>query len=154
MARSKRTDQCPFCGRHVILNGIGSDANFWQRMLKSTLGAINPITTTLFEIAADAHDLAYHQGDVFGLGVSEAQKDADEQFHQTCLFLVDNPELSRLGRVNRAIVKMNKFYFRYKANQYYWALKKGGHSVYPKLPCTHVNRVFDSKDVLDVETAN
>ena len=142
MARIKRFTQDPFSGYYCELNGIGSDANFWQRMLKSTLGAINPVTTHLFEIAADGHDLAYFQGDVYGLGIPEAQEDADKQFHQTCLFLVEHPELSSLGLFNRSLVHSNRWYFRYKSDQYYWALRKGGHDVYPKKSCIDPTRIW------------
>lgn len=142
---------CVHCGREVKLNGVGSDANFWQKMLKSTLGAINPVTTNLFRPCADVHDMLYHQGDVYGLGLYEAQKDADDTFLELCLYYIDNPKEAGLGLFNSSLVLSNKWYFRYKAHQYYWALRKGGSSVYPKLPCTHKDRIFIQGDVKDVE---
>jgi hypothetical protein len=147
-------EQCPFCGREVKQNGCGSDATFWQRALTRVLDNLNPITTTLFRTASDAHDLLYHQGDIFRLGIFEAQKDADDTFLQSCLFLVDNPDLSELGRINRAIVRSNKWYFRHKANQYYKALRWKGHEVYPKLPCTHAEREFIKGDVHEVDQSD
>jgi hypothetical protein len=139
-------EQCPFCGRFVKQNGCGRDDTLFQRVLTNTLDKVNPVTTTLFRIASDAHDLLYHQGDIYGLGLFEAQKDADDTFLQSCLFLVDNPDLSELGRFNRGLVSSNEWYFRHKAHQYYRAVRWKGHEAFPKLPCTHPQREFIKGD--------
>lgn len=137
-----RLSACPYCGFYIPLNGVGSDANAFQKMLKATLGAINPVTTTLFEPCADVHDMEYHWGDVENLGLFEAQKDDDDLFWNLCHYMVEYPEESPLGIFNRSLVRSARPYFRHKANQYHWALRKGGASVYPKLTCTNPNRVW------------
>lgn len=142
---------CECCGREVKQNGCGSDATFWQRALTRVLDNLNPVTTTLFRPASDLHDVLYHQGDIDNVGLFEAQKNADEEFLQIALFAIEHPEITELGRFNRWLVRSQKWYFRHKAYQYFNALRWKGHEVYPKLPCTHVEREFIKGDIREVD---
>ena len=161
---------CPHCGRKVKMNGIGSTNGFWQKALKATLGRINPITVRLFDLPSRGHDMAYHQCDIHGIGLHEAQKDSDSEFLEHCLLMVENPEnalyrvlkknesgdlawsSAPLGQFNIWTVKANRWYFRHKAKQYHWALERGGKAQYGaknKLPCTDPGRIFLDDDIYD-----
>lgn len=137
---------CTDCGMWVKLNGAGSDANLFQRMVKATIGAINPVTTTLFRDATDHHDMCYHKGDIKGIGNALAQREADDDFLALMLHAIDNPQESSLNAINRWLVRSCKWYFKHKAYQYHWAVRTYGHVSFAKVPCTSVDRIFDPNE--------
>jgi hypothetical protein len=143
-------EQCDDCIYEVKQNGCGSDLNALQRMLTRALEAINPVTVTLFRPASDKHDIDYHKGDIKGIGDYLAQKEADDEFLQIALFMVENPHLSELNRFNQWIVKKQPWYFRHKSYQYYDMVRRFGHLSFggkDKLPCNHPDKKHDPRDV-------
>ena len=115
--------KCELCGHDVVLNGIGSSRNAFQRALTATLQFMLPMTTKKFLPASDWHDMAVHKGPGSKSMFDKWYVETDRIFYHRCLSLAE--ESNWFGRI----------YYKKQAEELYDALRFNDGNGYPTSPC-------------------